>query len=205
MIASEVEGLICVVTFLLNTSVSNMIRCILKGRSVINSMLTLLAMGENKSDWKHPQLQDEFLCGVSAINGFIELITSYLPNRVLRVVQFVGYPGDRSNALALIKKSIEYKNTLRYAFIASGVISYNLYVQHFGLNEGDMQLVANVVDDLRSKWKDSYFYSLFYAKFYQLQGNSDDAITCYKRVIGGPHNWTQLSAFCSWELCWSYA
>lgn len=206
MITSEVEGLICVVTFLLNSSsISNLLRCILKGRSVINAHMMLLSILESKINWTNEISYKEFQSGALAINGMLELMISYLPSRMLKFVQFVGYPGNRENALELIRRSIEYKDGLRYPFVSSGVAGYNLYVQHFGLNEGDMKLAEDVILELRSRWSDSHFYSLFYAKYFQLQGKADEAVQYYTRASDTPSNWTQLHAFCAWELCWSFA
>ena len=206
MIASEVEGLICAVTFLLNSSsISNLLRCILKGRSVINAHMMLLSILRNKIDWSNEKSFKEFESGAFAINGMLELMISYLPNRILKFAQFVGYPGDRENALGLIKRSIEYKDGLRYPFVSAGISGYNLYVQHLGLDEGDMKLAKDVIYELRRRWSDSHFYSLFYAKYFQLQGKADEAIQYYTRAIETPSNWTQLHAFCAWELCWSFA
>lgn len=116
-----------------------------------------------------------------------------------------GYSGDRDLALQLMRQSSENRDTLRFPLISAIISAYNLYIEHMGLGEGDIQLAETILDELKSKFPHSAFLVIYYAKVQQLKGNTDEAIELYHETIKINKSWKQLHVFCYWELAWSYA
>lgn len=87
---------------------------------------------KTKTVWTSKTCYDEFRAGALSGNGLINLSLSYLPPRILKLVELVGYSGDRELALDLMRDASANRNNLRFPLISSIISGYNLYIEHMG-------------------------------------------------------------------------
>ncbi|KAI1288314.1 Tetratricopeptide repeat protein 39B [Halotydeus destructor] len=205
LVFAESQTLTAALSFIQDSSIINLVRNALRMRSSHQSQTECFRILKKKSVWSSKICFNEFRCGTLSGNGMTNLGFSYLPSRVLKVIEMVGYSGDRELALKLIKQSAENRTTLRFPLISSIICAYNLYIEHMGLGEGDVELAESILDELREKFPSSAFLVIYYAKLRQLRGQTQDAIEYYEKTIEWNKSWKQLHVFCYWELSWSYA
>lgn len=221
------QGLLAGIGFLEDNSLMSLIRSALRFRSAHKSHMECFQILKHKNVWTSKYCYEEYRTGALCGNGLINLVSlilfsslsisfhpkqlfllqalSYLPNRVLKLVEMVGYSGDRDVGLQLMKGAAENRTALRFPFISAMISCYNLYIQHLGLNEGDIDLAESILNELREKFPHSYFLQIYYAKLQQLRGNLSEAIVMYKNTIEENKTWKQLHIICYWELLWSHA
>jgi hypothetical protein len=71
----------------------------------------------------------------------------------MNVLKFVGFSGDRKEAVKNLKMAASLQNGLRYKIVSLVTIFYNLYMEQFyGLGKGDLEWTEELVDDLASKY-----------------------------------------------------
>ena len=71
----------------------------------------------------------------------------------MSVLKFVGFSGDRKEAIKNLKTAASLQDGLRYKLVSLITIAYNLYMEQFyGLGKGDLEWTEELVNDLVSKY-----------------------------------------------------
>lgn len=106
-----------------------------------------------------------FESGVRMGIGTFNLILSHMPSKVLKLLEFVGFSGDRKQGIDELEASSFQTEGLRCPLAILIMLAYQCYIEHiFGLGDGDMECVGKLLD-----------YAL--AKHPNVSGGSLDVIT----------------------------
>jgi hypothetical protein len=105
------------------------------------------AILETRSEWQSLTTRMQFESGTRFGNGALNLILSHLPQRVLKLFEFIGFSGSRSIGLDQLNQTADNPNGLRYILAELLLTSYECYMEQiFGLGKGNLHRVKEIVD-----------------------------------------------------------
>ncbi|KAH7638360.1 tetratricopeptide repeat protein 39b-like protein [Dermatophagoides farinae] len=193
-------------TFLEDQNLLNLVRGAFRIRACYQSYKECFYILNNRTEWSSEYSRLHFESGVRLGIGTFNLMISHMPSKVLKLLEFVGFSGDRQQGLRELKASTLLQNGLRRPLAVLIMLAYQCYVEHiFGLGDGDMQCVDTCLDYGLSEHPDGAFFLLFLGRKKQLTGQINEAIEALKRCISVQNEWKQFHNICHWELLWCYA
>jgi hypothetical protein len=102
---------------------------------------------ENRTQWKSSISKTHFTSGVQLGIGALNLVFSHLPQRVLKILELIGFSGSRTVGLELLSKVSNDENGLRYFPSQLVVASYECYMnQMFGVGNSNIDIVEEFVN-----------------------------------------------------------
>lgn len=138
--------------------------------------------------------------------GGFELMLSHFPERVLRIVKFFGFPGDRKEGMRLMLTSAQNDGMWSSA---SGLIllGYQMQVEYIiGLGETDIKMVDELLEKFLEKHgPESGFFLMARGNCHVIKSNLDLALKDYLRTIECFKDWQELNDSCYWLLIWCYS
>nr|XP_027200853.1 tetratricopeptide repeat protein 39B-like [Dermatophagoides pteronyssinus] len=193
-------------TFLEDQNLLNLVRGAFRIRACYQSYKECFYILNNRTEWGSEYSRLHFESGVRLGIGTFNLMISHMPSKVLKLLEFVGFSGDRQQGLRELKASTLLQNGLRRPLAVLIMLAYQCYVEHiFGLGDGDMQCVDTCLDYGLSQHPDGAFFLLFLGRKKQLTGQIEKAIEALTRCISVQNEWKQFHNICHWELLWCYA
>uniref|UniRef100_A0A8C5GAT1 Tetratricopeptide repeat protein 39B n=1 Tax=Gouania willdenowi TaxID=441366 RepID=A0A8C5GAT1_GOUWI len=121
-----------------------------------------------------------FRGGVSMGIGSFNLMLSLLPSRVLRLMEFLGFSGDREMGLSELRSGAA-SNSLRSILSTLTLLMFHLYI--------------SVILDLKEA---EALLAPYKNKFPNAQEK-------YLACIASQEEWRQIHHLCYWELMWAYS
>ena len=80
---------------------------------------------------------------------------SHMPSKVLKLLEFVGFSGNRAQGLAELEMSTYLTDGLRCPLATLIMLVYQTYIEHiFGLGDGDMNCVSSLLNFALAKHPD---------------------------------------------------
>lgn len=194
------------INFLADQSILCLVKGALKIRSCYQSYKECLYIMETRTNWSNEENRKHFESGVRMGYGIFNLLMSYLPSRVLKFLEYVGFSGNRAIGLEQLGRSIELKDGLRSVFSTLVILTYHSYIENlFGLGEYDLDTVRCLLqENLYLNYPKSAFYYLFLGRYKQMSGQLDEAIQAFKSSIKAQDDWKQFHSICHWEIMWCY-
>ncbi|XP_046440648.1 tetratricopeptide repeat protein 39B-like [Daphnia pulex] len=160
----------------------------------------------NHRKWTDDHYKVHFESGVRLGAGSFNLMISLLPQRVLKLLEFIGFSGSRSVGLSELEKGYELQTSIRRVLCAIVLLGYHLIVVYV-LSNGEGNLVqANAILEEQLKLKPNGVWFLFFKGRYELvQAHVDDAIVWYERSWHSQNSFPQFHHLCFWELMWAHS
>uniref|UniRef100_A0A8C2ZW90 Tetratricopeptide repeat protein 39B n=1 Tax=Cyclopterus lumpus TaxID=8103 RepID=A0A8C2ZW90_CYCLU len=132
---------------------------------------------------------------------------SLLPHRILRLLEFIGFSGNRAFGLSQLKEGAS-SHSLRSIFCALTLLFYNTYVSLIlgtgegNLAEADALLEPGLVEYL-------YLYvcicTYIHTYIYLYTPCLFQARAKYEECISSQQEWKQIHHLCYWELMWTHS
>ncbi|KAG7266273.1 hypothetical protein CRUP_005888 [Coryphaenoides rupestris] len=168
----------------------NMISFIKGGIKVRNSYQTykelhavLQSSGYTQGD-NHGHFEGGVKLGVGAFN----LMISMLPTRTLRLLEFVGFSGNKEFGLQQLQEGC-VENTFR-SFLCTG--------------EGDVGDAEKLLQPYLKKYPKGSIFLFFAGRIEEIKGNLDAAIDRFEECCEAQQQWKQFHHMCYWELMWCF-
>jgi len=194
------------ISFLADQSVICLIKGAFRIRTCHQRYKECIQILSSRQNWGSQEARRHFESGVRMGNGIFNLLMSYLPRRVLRFLEYVGFSGSRSTAISELESSIELADGLRSVLSALVILTYHSYVENlFGLGLYDEEKVRYLNEKFLATFKDSAFFLLFKGRYNQMIGNLDEALVSFQRCIDAQNDWKQFHSICHWEMMWCYS
>lgn len=206
LVHAESLLLLALISFLSDQSIICFVRGAFRIRACYQRYKECMQMMETRRQWQSDQARKHFESGVRMGHGIFNLLMSYLPRRVLRFLEYVGFSGNRSVAVEELDRSIALDDGLRSVFSALVIITYHSYIENlFGLGSYDAQKVDQLIKTMLGHYPNSAFFLLFRGRYHQMEGHLPEAIDSFQRCIEAQNDWKQFHSICHWEMMWCYA
>lgn len=206
LVHAESLLVLTLISFLADQSILCLVRGAFRIRACYQRYKECLYILEARTQWQSEEARQHFESGVRMGHGIFNLLMSYLPSRVLRILQYVGFSGNRTLGVEELEKSVDLNDGLRSVFSTLVILCYHTYVENlFGLGAYDIEKVKQFNESLKAHFPNSAFYLLFLGRQQQMLGESKEAIETYHRCIEAQSDWKQFHSICHWEIMWCYA
>lgn len=206
LVHAESLLLLSLISFLSDQSIICLVRGALRIRNCYQRYKDCLHILESRQNWSCDEASKHFESGVRMGLGTFNLLMSYLPRRVLRILEYVGFSGNRTVAVSELDQSIRLNDGLRSVLSALITLVYHSYIENiFGLGNYEPDKVEQVSQLFLRKHPDSALFLLFRGRFHQMQGQLDKAIIDFQRSIDAQDDWVQFHSVCHWEIMWCHA
>lgn len=205
LINAESLLLTALISFLADQSILCFVKGAFRIRSCYQRYKECIYILENKTNWSSLEAKQHFESGVRMGHGIFNLLMSYLPRRILRLLEYVGFSGNRTLGVDELDVSINLNDGLRSVFSCLVILTYHTYIENlFGLGMYDLNKVEQLLNELSLDFPNSAFYYLFKGRYNQMKGNLRDTIESYQLCINAQDDWKQFHSICHWEMIWCY-
>uniref|UniRef100_A0A8C5GAU8 Tetratricopeptide repeat protein 39B n=1 Tax=Gouania willdenowi TaxID=441366 RepID=A0A8C5GAU8_GOUWI len=133
---------------------------------------------------------DESIIGF--IKGGMRIRNSYQIYKVLRLMEFLGFSGDRASVNSL------------FTSFGSGEFSSRCHFS-LGIGDGDLKEAEALLAPYKNKFPNGALILFYTARIAVLKGNFTFAQEKYLACIASQEEWRQIHHLCYWELMWAYS
>lgn len=145
-----------------------------------------------------------FKSGVSMGIGSFNLMLSLLPSRVLRLMEFLGFSGDREVGLSELRQGAA-SNSLRSILCTLTLMMFHLYITVIlGTGEGNLTESESLLEPYAKRFPNGALILFYTARIALLKGNFTFAQEKFLACIVAQEEWRQIHHLCYWELMWAY-
>nr|XP_045606652.1 tetratricopeptide repeat protein 39B-like isoform X2 [Procambarus clarkii] len=154
-------------------------------------------------DWSKDSDKMHFESGVRMGVGAFNLMISQLPQKILKLLEFVGFSGNKLLGLTELERGFYLEGSLRRVLCALILLGYHLIATYvLGTAEGDLEMAQVILDDHLKLYPNGAWFLFFAGRLEYVKGNFDLAIAKYKISLNSQDEWRQFHHLCYWELMW---
>ncbi|KAK2581440.1 hypothetical protein KPH14_005115 [Odynerus spinipes] len=164
-------------TFVEDETLVSFVKAGLKIRTCFLSYKECLTILNNRK-WENDLQKLHFESGVHMGIGTFNLMISLLPARIIKLLEFIGFSGDKDYGISELEAGYKEKRGLRQVLCVMTLLSYNL-VSCFVLSHADGRLEL-------------------------VRGNIEECIQWYTKSWKSQNIWPQFHCACYWELMWAH-
>ncbi|XP_028998801.1 tetratricopeptide repeat protein 39B [Betta splendens] len=147
----------------------------------------------------------QFEGGVKLGLGSFNLMLSLLPQRILRLLEFIGFSGNRGFGLAQLREGAS-THSLRSILCALTLLFYHTYVSLIlGTGEGNLVEAEALLEPYQQKYPKGSIILFYSARIATLRGSFEKARARYEECIDSQQEWKQIHHLCYWELMWTHS
>lgn len=147
-----------------------------------------------------------FECGTRLGIGAFDLIISFFPNKLAKLLEFVGFGCDRGVALEELNISVRLVDGLLYDVTSILLSSYYGFLEYFyGLGEGDVEFFNRSAKIWLNRTPNSAFVKLGLGIREMITSNPDEAVKFFYQCLNKQTPYTQIEYACNWEIVWCSA
>ncbi|XP_064386793.1 tetratricopeptide repeat protein 39A-like isoform X2 [Halichondria panicea] len=149
-------------------------------------------------------LEANFTSGVRMGMGSFNLFLSLVPGRILKVLEFVGFSGNRELGMTELERGAT-SGTFRAPICTAFLLFYHtMLTVTLGVGEVDPDYAEGLLNPHLEKYPKSVQFLYFKGRISLLHGDIDKAIVCFNEAINVQAQWKQVHHLCWWELMWCY-
>ncbi|TRY56052.1 hypothetical protein DNTS_017902 [Danionella cerebrum] len=174
----------------------NMVSFIKGGIKVRNSYLIykeLHAFVQSETTFKgrnHKHLEGGVSFGIGAFN----LTLSLFPARILKLLEFAGFSGDKEFGISQLYTGAT-SFTLRSMLCALLLLC---------TGEGDVEEAERLLKPFRLRYPRGAIFLFFAGRAEEIKGNIDEAVALFEDGCKAQQAWKQFHHMCYWELMWCF-
>ncbi|XP_058524028.1 tetratricopeptide repeat protein 39B-like [Ochotona princeps] len=142
--------------------------------------------------------------GVKFGLGVFNLMLSLVPPRTLKLLNIVGYTGDREVGLALLNESASETHINNILSVLTLFFYYSYVYVAFGVEKLSISATENLFLVYLHKFPNCVVLKFFHARFTMLRGNFERAQLKLQECIFTQNEWKQVHHLCYWELMWCH-
>lgn len=148
----------------------------------------------------HLHLEGGASFGIGAFN----LTLSLFPPRILKVLEFAGFSGDKELGLSLLHDGASGLN-LRSLLCALLLLCYHTFLTFIlGTGEGDVAEAEQLLEPFRRRYPQGAIFLFFAGRTEEIKGNIDEAVALFEDGCKAQQAWKQFHHMCYWELMWCF-
>ncbi|XP_054710813.1 tetratricopeptide repeat protein 39B-like [Uloborus diversus] len=197
--------LTALMTFVADNSFVNFIKGGLRIRACYRAYKEALLILENRR-WEDEEDRRHFESGVRMGLGIFYLVVSHLPTRIIRVLEMIGFCGDKEMGLQNMYDSVALEGSLRAPLTALFLLCYNTIITYlFGLADGDLVSSEYIIKNMLQRYPRGALYLFLHGRLLEVKGEFDQAINLLLDSLTVQDTWRQMRNLGSWELMWCYS
>uniref|UniRef100_A0A8C6Q2V7 Tetratricopeptide repeat domain 39A n=1 Tax=Nothobranchius furzeri TaxID=105023 RepID=A0A8C6Q2V7_NOTFU len=184
----------------------NMISFIKGGIKVRNSYQTYKELHNilQSSGYTHGNNHGHFEGGVKLGVGAFNLMISMLPTRTLKLLEFVGFSGNKEFGLQQLQEG-SAESTFRSFLCNMLLLCYHTFMSFIlGTGEGDVEDAEKLLQPYLKKYPKGSIFLFFAGRIEEIKGNLDAAIKLFEECCEAQQQWSQFHHMCYWELMWCF-
>ncbi|XP_036410489.1 tetratricopeptide repeat protein 39A-like [Megalops cyprinoides] len=184
----------------------NMISFIKGGIKVRNSYQTYKELHNvlQSSGYTQGDNHGHFEGGVKLGVGSFNLMISMLPTRILRLLEFVGFSGNKEYGLQQLEEG-SITDTFRAFLCNMLLLCYHTFMSFIlGTGEGDIEDAEKLLQPYLKRYPRGAIFLFFAGRIEVIKGNLDAAIGRFEACCESQQQWKQFHHMCYWELMWCF-
>lgn len=199
--SAEALLLKAMLTFVEDETLASLIKGGMKIRTCFNSYKDCcLILTQRK--WESEESKIHFESGVRMGNGTFNLMISLLPSRIIKLLEFIGFSGNKQLGLQDLMIGVEMLG-LRQILCTMTLLSYHLIVCYVLSNQdGDLEFCNDLLNKQLTKYPNGVWFLFYKGRLEFMRGNLDEALMWYKKSWRSQSNWVQFHHICFWEILW---
>ncbi|XP_019386950.1 PREDICTED: tetratricopeptide repeat protein 39A isoform X2 [Crocodylus porosus] len=185
----------------------NMVSFIKGGIRVRNSYQTYreldnLIQSPNYVKGKH---HFHFEGGVKLGVGAFNLTLSMFPARILRLLEFVGFSGNKEHGLLQLQEGASMYS-FRSVMCTMLLLCYHTFMTFvLGTGKGNIEEAERLLKPYLARYPKGAIFLFFAGRIETLKGNIDTAVSRYEECCEAQQHWKQFHHMCYWELMWCFS
>ncbi|XP_048845791.1 tetratricopeptide repeat protein 39A-like [Brienomyrus brachyistius] len=184
----------------------NMISFIKGGIKVRNSYQTYKELDAvlQSPGYMQGNSHTHFEAGVKLGMGSFNLMLSLLPSRILRLLEFVGFSGNKELGLQQLEEGAS-TDTFRAFLCNMLLLCYHTFMSFIlGTGEGDMNDAERLLQHYLNRYPKGAIFLFFAGRIEVIKGNLDAAISRFQECCEVQQQWKHFHHMCYWELMWCF-
>ncbi|XP_006864567.1 PREDICTED: tetratricopeptide repeat protein 39B [Chrysochloris asiatica] len=192
-------------TFVQDENMINFIKGGLKIRTsyqIYKECLSILQVIEKRK--LEQQFFSEFEGGVKLGIGAFNLMLSLLPARIIRLLEFIGFSGNRELGLMQLREGASGRS-IRAPLCCLTILAFHTYISLIlGTGEVNIMEAENLLAPFLQQFPNGSLMLFYHARIELLKGNVQEAQEIFQKCISVQEEWKQFHHLCYWELMWIY-
>lgn len=191
-------------TFVEDETLVSFVKAGLKIRTCFLSYKECLTILKNRK-WDNDVYRMHFESGVRMGIGSFNLMISLLPARIIKLLEFIGFSGDKEYGLTELKACYSEKRGLRHILCVMNLLCYNLIITFvLSHSDGDLDWCEQVLEQELKLYPNGVWFLFFKGRLEFTRGNFEECIDWYIKSWKSQNVWPQFHHICYWELMWTH-
>nr|XP_040144594.1 tetratricopeptide repeat protein 39A isoform X6 [Ictidomys tridecemlineatus] len=142
--------------------------------------------------------------GVKLGVGAFNLTLSMLPTRILRLLEFVGFSGNKDYGLLQLEEGAS-GHSFRAVLCVMLLLCYHTFLT-FVLGTGNVNIeeAEKLLKPYLNRYPKGAIFLFFAGRIEAIKGNIDAAIRRFEECCEAQQHWKQFHHMCYWELMWCF-
>ncbi|CAG7828623.1 unnamed protein product [Allacma fusca] len=192
-----------VLTFVEDENLISFVKGGLKMRSCLNAYKECWHILKHRN-WGDSKHKSHFESGVRMGVGAYNLMISMLPARIMKLLEFIGFSGNRETGLHQLDIGVNLRGSLRQVLCAMVLLGYHLFVSYvLGYGDGNLDLCEKILKQQLANYPDGVWFNFFQGRLEYVKGHVDECIEWYTKAWQSQSEWVQFHHLCYWELMWA--
>ncbi|KAM9115181.1 tetratricopeptide repeat protein 39A-like [Pangshura tecta] len=191
-------------TFLQDENMVNFLKGGIKVRSsylIYRELSSFIQSSHCTAGAAHVHLEGGVALGIGAFN----LTLSLFPPRILKLLEFAGFSGDKEYGLQQLHEGATTLN-LRALLCTMLLLCYYTFLTFIlGIGEDDFTEAESLLRPYLLRYPKSAIFLFFAGRIEEIKGNISEAIGRFEAGCSAQQAWKQFHHMCYWELMWCYA
>ncbi|XP_037094814.1 tetratricopeptide repeat protein 39B-like isoform X2 [Pollicipes pollicipes] len=156
-------------------------------------------------DWTGSKTKQHFEGGVRLGVGTFNLMISQLPAKILRLLEFVGFTGNKDVGLRELEAGFGLADSIHRSLCSLVLLGYHLVATYFLSNsEGDLAGSERILSEELVTYPKGAFFLFFAGRLELVRGRFERSAQLYTDSWRSQDCWTQFHHMCFWELYWNH-
>ncbi|KAJ7405358.1 Tetratricopeptide repeat protein 39A [Willisornis vidua] len=142
--------------------------------------------------------------GVKLGVGAFNLTLSMFPARILRLLEFVGFSGNKEHGLLQLQEGAS-SYSFRSVLCTMLLLCYHTFMTFvLGTGKGNVEEAERLLKPYLARYPKGAIFLFFAGRIETLKGNIDAAVSRYEECCEAQQYWKQFHHMCYWELMWCF-
>ncbi|XP_028020946.1 tetratricopeptide repeat protein 39B isoform X1 [Balaenoptera acutorostrata] len=146
----------------------------------------------------------EFEGGVKLGIGAFNLMLSLLPARIIRLLEFIGFSGNRELGILQLQEGA-LGRSMRSPLCCLTILAFHTYISLI-LGTGEVNVVEaeRLLEPYLQQFPNGSLMLFYHGRIELLKGNVEEAQEIFRKCISVQEEWKQFHHLCYWELMWIF-